>query len=120
MGWTNEFRGYPKNVKGIVVDGAVRDSSTIRELGFPTFSRFVTPRVGKNRVIGNLEVPIVCGGVIVNTGDLIIGDDDGVVVVPKDSIDEVLEKADMIDKKEDEIAEKVKKGANIGEILGIS
>lgn len=109
-----------RGVKGIVVDGAVRDISTIKELDFPTFARHVTPRVGKNKVVGSLEVPIACGGVTVNTGDLIIGDDDGIVVIPKDSIQEILEKADMIDKKEDVIAEKVKKGANIGDLLGLN
>jgi 4-hydroxy-4-methyl-2-oxoglutarate aldolase len=109
-----------KGVKGIIVDGAVRDTNTIQQLGFPTFSRYVTPSVGSNRAVGTTGDTIVCGGVVVNTGDLIIADDDGVVVIPKDRVEEILEKADAVELKEAGILEKVKQGGHIADILGIS
>jgi len=108
-----------KGFKGVVIDGAIRDLQTIKELEFPVFARNSTPRVGKNKELGTLGLPISCGGTVVNTGDLIIGDDDGVVVIPQDNIQDILQAADNIDEKEDEIAEQVKKGGNIGQILGL-
>lgn len=108
-----------KGFKGVIIDGAIRDLTTIKELNFPVFARNSTPRVGKNKELGTVGIPISCGGVTVNTGDLIIGDDDGVIVIPQDNIHEILEKADNIDKKEEEIAAEVKKGGNIGQILGL-
>lgn len=76
-----------KNMAGAVIDGAVRDAAGLRELGFPTFCRGTTPRnyhYPAEGEYGAVNVPVVCGGVIVSPGDLILGDDDGVVVVPRD------------------------------------
>ncbi len=77
---------------GIVVDGAVRDVAGIRALGFPAFARNVTPRTfhypsGADH--GAVNVPVACGGVVVHPGDLIVGDDDGVVVVPREAAAEI-------------------------------
>jgi len=109
-----------RGVAGVVVDGAVRDVDTIRELGLPVFARHVTPCVGSNRTVGSTGNPIVCGGVIVRTGDLIIADDDGVVVVPEERIEEVLQRIAAIVEKEKGIAEKVRSGAHIADLLGMS
>jgi len=109
-----------RGVLGIVVDGAVRDVAAIRQMGFPTWARSVTPRVGSNRTVGTTGEPIVCGGVRVQTGDLVVADDDGVVVVPKDRIDEIRAKAEAIEVKEAEIAERVKAGAHIADLIGMS
>lgn len=108
-----------KGVKGVVVDGAVRDVATIKSLDFPVFSRHVTPRVGKVKIMGDMGDSTVCGGVKVCKGDLIIGDDDGVVVIPKHKIEEIFQLADAIDKKEEEIAKKVREGSSIGELLNL-
>lgn len=82
-------------INGIVVDGAVRDKAGILEVGFPTFSRGITPKLFGTSGPGAINVPIQCGGVTVNPGDLIVGDDDGVVVVPRKDIERVLKLADM-------------------------
>jgi regulator of RNase E activity RraA len=79
-----------RGVNGIVVDGAVRDVRGIRELGFPTFAKAITPRIFGSQGPGAINVPISCGGVPVNPGDLILGDDDGVVVVPRADLARVL------------------------------
>src|SRR5579884_1423922 len=77
----------------LVVDASVRDSEEIRASGFPCFARFVSPIGTAKNTIGSVNVPIQCGGVVVNPGDLVAGDDDGVVVVPRRAISEVIEKA---------------------------
>src|SRR5699024_6206799 len=69
-------------VKGLVIDGSVRDSEMISEIGFPVFSRGVSIKGTVKETFGSLREPVSVGGAIVHTGDLIIGDDDGVVVVP--------------------------------------
>jgi 4-hydroxy-4-methyl-2-oxoglutarate aldolase len=75
-----------KGIEGVVIDGASRDVARLRALGFPVFAREVTPRnyhypAGLDH--GAINVPVVCGGVLVEPGDIVIGDDDGVVVVPR-------------------------------------
>ncbi len=83
-----------RSVAGIVVDGAVRDVAGIRELGLPTFCKGVTARLSGSQGPGAINVPIVCGGVVVNPGDLVVGDDDGVVIVPRDDVKRTLDLTD--------------------------
>lgn len=109
-----------RGVLGIVIDGALRDAATIRELGFPAWSRYSTPRAGSNRTIGQTGQPVVCGGVVVRTGDYIVADDDGVVVIPAERLDEILAKAAEVEAKEAEILRKVREGARIADLLGLS
>lgn len=81
-------------LEGIIIDGAVRDKETLSQSGFPIFSKGFIPNGPLKDGPGELHKPISCGGVAVIPGDLIIGDDDGVVVVPKEKIEEVLFKAE--------------------------
>lgn len=83
-----------RGIAGLVVDGAIRDVKGLRDLGFPTFTRGITPRIFGQQGPGAINVPIACGGVTVNPGDLILGDDDGVVVIPRDDVARVLKLAD--------------------------
>ncbi len=75
---------------GIVVDGAIRDVDGITKLGFPAFSRTVCAGGCDKDGPGEVNVPISCGGTVVMPGDIIVGDGDGVVVVPRDNAEEVL------------------------------
>ncbi|HEX4682471.1 MAG TPA: hypothetical protein VH277_07185 [Gemmatimonadaceae bacterium] len=75
---------------GIVVDGAIRDVDGIRKLGFPAYSRTVCAGGCDKDGPGEVNVPIACGGVVVSAGDIIVGDDDGVVIIPRDDAEEVL------------------------------
>ena len=86
-----------KGVEAIVLDGGCRDTWEIRKIGFPVFCR----GIGRTEVIGRVEVkpenvniPVEIGGVTVNPGDVVVGDDDGVVVVPRKVASEVLERAE--------------------------
>ena len=77
-------------VQGAVIDGAIRDAAEIRKRKFPVFCKGIVP-TGPHKGWGDsVNVPIQCGGVPVNPGDLIVGDDDGIVVVPKMRLKEIL------------------------------
>lgn len=106
-----------KKVSGVVVDGAVRDVKGIKEEGLPVFCRSVVTRAGTAARFGELRVPIVCGGVVVNPGDWIVGDDDGVVVIPKDRVEETINIAEETLKRETIIREAIDKGKSISKIL---
>ncbi|HSS72909.1 MAG TPA: RraA family protein [Gaiellaceae bacterium] len=79
-----------RGIAGLVVDGAVRDLDGIEALGFPVFAagRVPTPPVRERR--GELEAQVACGGLTVRPGDLVYGDADGVVVVPREQHDEIV------------------------------
>lgn len=79
---------------GIVIDGAARDRIEMVRLGLPVFARGYIPSGPSKNGPGKINVPIVCGGVAVRPGDLVMGDDNGVVAVPRDRIEEVLAKAE--------------------------
>jgi 4-hydroxy-4-methyl-2-oxoglutarate aldolase len=68
-----------RGLAGIVVDGPIRDTATIRGLDLPVYSRSITPLAGTTRELFACDVPVTCGGVTVNPGDFLCGDDDGIV-----------------------------------------
>lgn len=78
---------------GIVCDGCVRDRLGLEEIGMPVFSRGIFQRTPAKKGPGRINVPVICAGVKVNPGDLVLGDCDGVTVVPRELIDTVLDKA---------------------------
>ena len=80
--------------KGMVIDGCTRDRDGNIELGFPVYSRGFMPRGPIKKDEGNINTPIMCGGVRVEPGDLVVGDSDGVCVIPKAHIDVVLAEAE--------------------------
>ncbi|MFP3042540.1 RraA family protein [Treponema primitia] len=107
-----------QNLAGIVIDGTVRDGADIEALGFPLFCRGLNPGGTLKNVLTDLNTPIVCGGVQVNPGDMIVGDRDGVVVIAKEKAQEVLGKAQAISDKEDIITREIKGGKTTLEIYG--
>jgi regulator of RNase E activity RraA len=81
-----------KGIAGMVTDGLVRDVAQTREIGFPVFAIGLTPTGPTKEGIGQLNTPVSCGGVIVHPGDIIVGDEDGVVVVHAKEAPAVLER----------------------------
>ncbi len=81
-----------RGLVGIVIDGSVRDVEELRSSGMPVFSRGVTPAGPHSGLIGDVNLSISCGGVTVDPGDIVVGDDDGVVVVPLDRARDVLQR----------------------------
>lgn len=82
---------FKKKIGGIVVDGAIRDIIELKEKQFPIFAKYVVPSVGDKDGPGEINLPISCAGVPVLPGDLIVGDDNGVVVVPSHLVAEICE-----------------------------
>lgn len=80
-----------KRIGGIVVDGAIRDVEAITHIGMPAFSRSISPGACDKDGPGEVNVPIGCGGTVVAPGDVVVGDADGVVVVPRAHAAEVLQ-----------------------------
>lgn len=91
-----------QGVSGIVLEGLVRDVGDLKQLDVPIFALGAVPAAVEREGPGECNGPIACGGVTVNPGDLIVGDDDGVVVVPREKITEVLQGAN--DKQQVEIS----------------
>jgi len=88
-------------VSAIVVDGVIRDISGIKKLNFPVFCKGTTVAASGKIGVGDLNIPISCGGTSVNPGDIIVGDADGVVVIPQSEAKTILEKSlDKIKKDE--------------------
>lgn len=81
-------------IAGVVIDGAVRDSLEIEEMGFPVFSVGTNPNGPTKLVPGRIGHPVTVGGVTVHAGDLVLGDADGVVIVERDKIESLLPLAD--------------------------
>jgi regulator of RNase E activity RraA len=78
-----------RGIAGFIVDGVVRDIAEIRENQFPVFARGVFPVPGNKTFISPLETPIICGGVNVESGDIIVADEEGIVVIPKQRSEEI-------------------------------
>lgn len=81
---------------GAVFDGAVRDAATLTRLGVPVFARAVTPAGPFKHGPGSMGVPIAVGGVVVNPGDMVVADDNGVVVIPAGILADVVARAEVI------------------------
>ena len=96
---------------GIVVDGAIRDVEGITRLGFPAFSRTVSPGSCDKDGPGEINVPVCCGGTVVCPGDIVVGDADGVAVVPHADADVVLELCLALMTRESKRIAEIKSGA---------
>jgi 4-hydroxy-4-methyl-2-oxoglutarate aldolase len=79
-----------RGLAGLVADGAVRDASEIQQDGLPTFARGITTVMGPIDGPGEVNMPIACGGVVVNPGDIVVADEDGIVVIRPSEAEEVL------------------------------
>ncbi|CEP66124.1 Ribonuclease E inhibitor RraA/Dimethylmenaquinone methyltransferase [Moorella glycerini] len=107
-----------RGIAGVVIDGACRDANDIQELGLPLFCRAFNPGGTVKESLGTINEIIQCGGVVVKPGDIVVGDCDGVVVVPQERAREVLERAQAIAAKEKEVRELLRQGKTTLEIYG--
>ncbi len=101
-----------KGIAGLVIDGCVRDADDIEAMNFPVFSRGLCIKGTGNQGEGTLREPIVMGNCIVNQGDIIVGDRDGVVVIPQNRVEEAIEKAYARELKEENVRIELRKGLN--------
>ena len=108
-----------KGLAGVVVDGAIRDLADIRKSKLPVFARAVVPNAGGAEYVGELQVSVSCGGQVVNPGDWLVGDDDGVVVIPLAQLEAAVAKAAKIVEAERRIAKAIRAGADIAALLRV-
>lgn len=105
-----------RGVEGTLIDGVCRDSAAARELGYPIYARGTYMRTGKDRVqVADVNVPVACSTAQVGPGDLLLGDGDGVVVVPRGRAEEIVSLAESIEKSEDSIRQAVLGGRSLRE-----
>ncbi len=99
-----------QGLAGVVIDGAVRDTADIRELGFPVFAKHICPNAGEPKGMGEIGVPVLISGVRVCPGDWVVGDDDGVLVVPKERAAEIANRGQDCLEKENRIRSEITDG----------
>ncbi|MCS7116931.1 MAG: RraA family protein [Nitrososphaerota archaeon] len=106
-----------KGVEGVVVNGGVRDVDEIRRLRFPVFTKHITPRSGKTRIkIQSVNEPIQIDGVRIKGGDIIVGDDTGVVVINSEKAQEVLKLSKELEEKEIVFSRSIERGLSFKRI----
>ena len=99
-----------KGIAGLIVNGAVRDIAAIRDHGFPVWTKCVTSHAGEPRGHGEINTPIVISGQRICPGDWIVADDDGVMVLPKDRVVEMANRADHVLEDENRIRTEIRDG----------
>jgi len=106
-----------KKIAGVVIDGAIRDAQEIRQLKFPAFSKLIMPSAGEPKGFGETEIPVNISGMKVFPGDYIVGDDDGVVVVPQVKAIEVINRAMGVLEMENRVREEIDKGSTLAKVI---
>lgn len=101
---------------GIVIDGAIRDIDDILDLGFPAFARSCVPNAGEPKGYGGIGIEIKIGGQVVRTGDWIIGDENGLIVVPKEKAVEVANRALAVHENENRTREEIRRGSTLSKV----
>lgn len=108
-----------RGAAGMLIGAAVRDVEALRELGLPVWSRFIRSRGARRRDTGALNVPVQLGGTTIRTGDLVLMDADGAVVIAQERVDEVLEAARAREQKEATNREKFLSGVLSIDLYGL-
>ena len=111
--WSAKLKG----LAGVVIDGAVRDLDDIFKMDFPIFCRHIVSNAGEPKGFGEIGAEIICGTQTVQSGDWIIGDDSGVVVVPQEIVQEIANRALDVKEHENRIREEIKGGGSLGNVL---
>lgn len=109
-----------RGLAGTIADGAVRDPVEIAALGYPVFSRAISPRRAAKQAYGNIGEPIACGSLTIRTGDIVVADCHGILAFPESELAAVLQQAQAIAQKESELKPKLRAGESIFDLGGFS
>lgn len=108
-----------KGIQGVVIDGAIRDVDEIRRMKFPAFASAEVPNAGDPKGFGEINVEITCGGLKVRPGDWIVGDDNGVMVVPQERAYEIARRAMEVKKNEDRVRVEINRGKTLAQVMDL-
>ena len=103
-------------VVGVVIDGAIRDIDDIKKMGFPAFARTVVPCAGEPKGYGGIGMEVTIGGQIVRTGDWIVGDECGLMVIPQEVAVEVANRTVDVHERENRTREEIKRGSTLSKV----
>lgn len=105
-----------KGIEGVVIDGAVRDVDEIRAMNYPVYASAIVPNAGDPKGMGEINAEITCGGQLVKPGDYIVGDDSGVVVIPRERAYEIARRAKEVEKNESRMYEEIRRGSTLSQV----
>ncbi|HMK45332.1 MAG TPA: bifunctional hexulose-6-phosphate synthase/ribonuclease regulator [Methanocella sp.] len=108
-----------KGIIGVVIDGAIRDVDDIRKIKFPAFASAHVPNAGDPKGMGEINTEITCGGLTVRPEDWIVGDDNGVMVIPKEQAYEVARRAMEVRKNEDRVRVEIERGKTLAQVVDL-
>lgn len=106
-----------KQLAGMIIDGGCRDVRQIRKIRFPVFARYQTPLAGGASKIFKTQIPVNCGGVSVSPGDILYGDDDGIVVMKEREIETILPIAEAIQETEEKVIKKMEAKTSLFQLM---
>lgn len=109
-----------KKLAGIVIDGGCRDVDMLPKVKLPFYAGFVSPKAGTRTHLGRTQITLTCGGVVVHPGDIVIGDDNGVIVIAPSDLAEIVVKAEARCEKEKIVLEQMHKGVSLLDMLNLN
>lgn len=122
--WGGLMSGLSKaaGIEGVVIDGSARDTDESKMLEFPIYSTYVSPRAAHTAYSGRKEpieinTPVVCGGIIVRPGDLVVADEIGIAIAPAEDLEEIYARAREQADKEELTRKEILRGATVEELL---
>lgn len=106
-----------RKLAGIVIDGAVRDTAGLPAIGLPVYARLIHPVSGFTTTAGKTRIPVSCGGVTVNPGDVVFGDQDGLIVASGAELAHLLPRAEEIQQKEARVLSRMRAGESLLDLI---
>lgn len=113
------YSAEKKGLAGVVMDGALRDARAISQNRLPVFARAKVPNAGGAEYLGEIGVTVNCAGQVVNPGDWVVGDHDGVIVIPAGQVEAVLARAEEIVTAEKKIEKAILAGRELADLLQV-
>ena len=108
-----------KKIAGVVINGAIRDTEEIKKFKFPAFSKLIMSNAGEPKGFGEINVPVIIAGVKIFPGDWILGDDDGIMVIPKEKAVEYANRAMDVLEKENRLTKEILEDSTLSSVMDL-